>query len=254
MLADAKDPWMKFYPQDWSGDEKLSMCSLAARGLFASCLHLMHTAVPYGHLLIHGQRPSYDDIAKFVRCKPREAKWGIEELIKNEALSLTSLNVVYSRRMVRDGARRKRSQDNGAKSPGNPKLTPDSGVTQISTSGVSKNEKSGITPIASSLSLEEFTDPIEEAKAIAACQVFSERYPEIFARVRKAHYPGTAYGNRDYPNFMRLVRAWPVPRLEQMLEVFLLMNARDSNNIPGTPGQFLNMAPECDRRLRENGL
>src|SRR4051812_20188759 len=112
-MPDGKDPWLKFYPNDWSGDEKLSMCSLAARGLLAACLQLMHAADPYGHLLIHGKRPTYDEIAMFARCKPREAKWGFEELIKNGAVSLTADNVIFSRRMVRDGERRKRCTENG---------------------------------------------------------------------------------------------------------------------------------------------
>lgn len=81
---------------------------------------------------------------------------------------------------------------------------------------------------------------------------FSERYPLIFSRVRSgAHYRGNPV--RDYPNYCELVRGWPDDRLDQMLELFLLMPTKDANNVPGTPGQFLNMAPECDRRLREHG-
>lgn len=80
----------------------------------------------------------------------------------------------------------------------------------------------------------------------------SERYPVIYSRVRSgANY--SANPVRDYPNFCRLVQGWPDDRLDQMLELFLLMPAKESNNVPGTPGQFLHMAPRCDQLLRENG-
>lgn len=242
---------MKFYPLDWSGDEKLSMCSLAARGLLASCLHLMHMAVPYGYLLIHGKRPSYDELAMFVRCKPREVKWGLEELLKNHAVSETKDHVIYSRRMVRDAARQQRSRDNGSKSTGNPALSPPSGITQIRDSGITQNETSGITPIASGLLVPEILDS-EPADFDRKVGDVAEMFPRVFLRVRKAHYQPKPV--RDYPNFQDLARGWTLDRLEKMLEVFLLMPAKEANNVPGTPGQFSNMAPECDRRLREFGL
>lgn len=242
-MAVERHPWMKFYPQDWSGDEKLSMCSLAARGLLASCLHLMHTADPYGHLLLHGKPPTHDELATFVRCKPREVKWGLEELIKAQAVSLTEANVVFSRRMVRDDLRRKRNQENGRKNPGNPKLVTVSGLTHIDVARLTDSQKSGLRPMASGFLSTELNDRIAD---------FSERYPEIYARVRSgAHYPANPV--RDFPNFEKLVMGWPSDRLELMLEVFLLMPAKEANNVPGTPGQFLHMAPECDRRLREHG-
>lgn len=238
---------MKFYPLDWSGDEKLSMCSLAARGLLASCLHLMHMAVPYGYLLIHGKRPTYDELAMFVRCKPREVKWGLEELLKNHAVSETEDHVIYSRRMVRDAARRERGRENAGKgmAPG--------GNCEVLPPGNTPPQSETFTPlpIASSLlssgSLENAEDEISRRVGD-----FSERYPRIYSKVRSgAHYRANPV--RDYPNLCELVRGWPDDRLDQMLELFLLMPQKDANNVPGTPGQFLNMAPECDRRLREHG-
>lgn len=89
-------------------------------------------------------------------------------------------------------------------------------------------------------------------KRFADGPCLSERYGEIYERVRHAHYH--IIPKRDGPAFAALEDGWPLPRLAQMLEVFLLMPAKEANNIPGTPGQFLHMAPECDRRLRENGL
>ena len=81
---------------------------------------------------------------------------------------------------------------------------------------------------------------------------FLERYPGIYERVRHgARYAGRQ--KRDFPYAVELVVAWPDDsRLDTMAELFLRMDAKEANNIPGTPGQFLHMAPECDARLREN--
>jgi hypothetical protein len=48
------NPWMKFYPADWRSDPMLRLCSLAARGLWAEMICLMHEAEPYGSLLVNG--------------------------------------------------------------------------------------------------------------------------------------------------------------------------------------------------------
>lgn len=242
-MPDERLPWMKFYPQDWSGDEKLSMCSLAARGLLASCLHLMHCAVPYGHLLILGKRPTHDELAKFVRCQPREVKWGLEELIKNEAVSLTADNVVFSRRMVRDAARRQRGKDNAAKVKLPPHLPQGNPPPQ--------SETFTPRPIASGLLSSGLSDS-EDFDFQRKVGDVSLLFPQVYLRVRHAHYQQRPV--RDFPHYSDLAKGWQIDRLEKMLEVFLLMPAKEANNVPGTPGQFLHMAPECDRRLREAGL
>lgn len=108
--------WLKFYPKDWNGDHNLRACSLAARGLLASFLEPMHTAEPYGHLLVRGEKPDYDALAVIASCKVREVKYGIEELIKNGVLSANGDGILYSRRMVRDAERRQKQSAGGQKS------------------------------------------------------------------------------------------------------------------------------------------
>lgn len=115
------DPWIKFYPQDWIGDEQLRLCSLAARGLWAAFLFPMHKADPYGHLLLNGRRPEYVDLARLVGCTVREVKYGIEELIKNGVCSVREDGTLYSRRMIRDAEKLARKRSNG-RLGGNPKL------------------------------------------------------------------------------------------------------------------------------------
>jgi hypothetical protein len=68
----AAQPWMKFYPQDWRADEKLRLCSLAARGLWMEMLALMHRSERYGQLLINGHVPTDAQLAVQVGAPPIE--------------------------------------------------------------------------------------------------------------------------------------------------------------------------------------
>lgn len=121
-MSDVKrKPWMKWYPADWRADPKLRMCSLAARGLWADILSLMHEAEPYGHLLIAGSAPTDKQLATLVGATEREVKAAISELRDAGVFSIGDNGVVYSRRMVRDYAKAKQDRDNGL-GGGNPKL------------------------------------------------------------------------------------------------------------------------------------
>jgi hypothetical protein len=46
---------MKFYPADWRADAMLRLCSIAARGLWAEMMCIMHDAERYGSLLVNGR-------------------------------------------------------------------------------------------------------------------------------------------------------------------------------------------------------
>jgi len=114
-------PWMKWYPSDWRADPKLRMCSLAARGLWADMLALMHEAEPYGHLLVGDRAPSDKQIAALVGASPKEVSGAVMELEEAGVFSRTEEGVIYSRRMVRDKEKAERDRENG-KGGGNPKL------------------------------------------------------------------------------------------------------------------------------------
>src|SRR5207244_7741310 len=110
-------------------------------------------------------------------------------------------------------------------------------------------------PSSSSSSSEERKErlaPEQTEEAGERAARFLERYPAIYARVRH----GARYlvrPARDFYYAVQLAAGWEDDqRLDMMAELFLRMSHREANNIPGTPGQFLNMAPECDARLREN--
>lgn len=96
----------------------------------------------------------------------------------------------------------------------------------------------------------------DESELDRRAGAFLERYPELYAKWRAgATYRVSRINqDRDLDYARDLVTGWPDPaRLEAMLEVFLRRDdVRDKNN-PGTPGQFLHLAPDCDRWLREHG-
>lgn len=116
-----KRPWMKFYPNDWRGEPRLRMCSLAARGLWIDLMSYMHEGQPYGHLTIEGTSPDIDGVAALVSRPVREVRKALAELEAKQVFSRTVSGVIFSRRMVRDQKKAERDQSNG-RDGGNPKL------------------------------------------------------------------------------------------------------------------------------------
>lgn len=96
------NPWMKFYPRDWRGDQALRACSVAARGLWMECLCIMHEAKPYGHLLLNGNPVGDDTLARMAGISVDEAQSLMAELRQAGVFSLTREGVVFSRRMTKD--------------------------------------------------------------------------------------------------------------------------------------------------------
>lgn len=118
----AADPWMKFFPQDWRSDEKLRLCSLAARGLWIEMLAIMHRSERYGHLLISGRVPTDAQLAVQAGASPDEVTALLRELEDADVYSRTASGAIYSRRMTRDHRRSQNAKKNGKKG-GNPSLS-----------------------------------------------------------------------------------------------------------------------------------
>jgi hypothetical protein len=116
-----KEPWSKFYWSDWRGDPKLRMCGFGARGLWMDMLSIMHEAEPRGHLLIAGVAPSPKQIAAVTGGTVSEITKLMNELEMANVYSRTSEGVIFSRRMVKETARRKVNRKNGREG-GNPAL------------------------------------------------------------------------------------------------------------------------------------
>ena len=98
-------PWLKFYPRDWRGDQALRACSVTARGLWIEMLCVMHEASPYGHLILGGRAVSNDILARVAGLGAEECSGLIAELESAGVLSRTRKGVIYSRRMVKDNFR-----------------------------------------------------------------------------------------------------------------------------------------------------
>jgi hypothetical protein len=99
------NPWMKFYPRDWRGDQSLRAVSIAARGLWMECLCIMHEAKPYGHLLLNGEPVEDGTLARMCGAPVDEVSALMAELRQAGVFSVTGKGVVFSRRMTKDHAR-----------------------------------------------------------------------------------------------------------------------------------------------------
>lgn len=98
-------PWMKFYPRDWRGDQALRLVSLRARGLWIEMLCVMHEATPYGHLLVGGQPVGDAALARLVGSNIEEVQALLVELRDAGVYRQTRGGVVYSKRMTDDHKR-----------------------------------------------------------------------------------------------------------------------------------------------------
>lgn len=99
------NPWLKFYPRDWRGDQALRAVSIAARGLWMECLCIMHEATPYGHLMLNGKPVEDDALSRMAGVSVDEVARLMAELRQAGVLSVTRKGVVFSRRMTKDHAR-----------------------------------------------------------------------------------------------------------------------------------------------------
>jgi hypothetical protein len=99
------NPWLKFYPRDWRGDQALRLVSLAARGLWIEMLCVMHEAAPYGHLLVGGSAVDEAALARVVGAPVEEVQALLVELRAAGVLRTTRSGVVFSKRMTADHKR-----------------------------------------------------------------------------------------------------------------------------------------------------
>jgi len=121
MATAQRQPWLKFYPRDWRGDQALRICSLAARGLWMEMLAIMHEADPYGHLVINGRPVSDTQLAALVGTSQDHVCELKNELEAAGVYSVSRGGVIYSRRMTRDEKKARTARKNG-KTGGNPSL------------------------------------------------------------------------------------------------------------------------------------
>ena len=60
-------PWGKFFWKDWLTDPRLSICSLAAQGLWMRLLCIMSMSEPPGHLFLPPSRAGESEAKQVAR-------------------------------------------------------------------------------------------------------------------------------------------------------------------------------------------
>jgi hypothetical protein len=155
---------MKFYPADWRADAMLRLCSIAARGLWAEMMCIMHEAERYGSLLVNGRRIDKKQLAGLAGISERECTTLLFELEGNGVFSRDEDGTIYSRRMRRDYDKAIKDKENG-RGGGNPRLKggvnpPDNGEDKAHIPNATASSNSGGSAGASS-----FTDG---SKALAS--------------------------------------------------------------------------------------
>lgn len=204
-------PFLKFYPQDWRGDQALRVCSLAARGLWVECMSIMHFATPYGHLLVNGKPVTETQLSSLVGCPQDQVSALLAELENAGVSSKTAKGVVYSRRMTRDARKRSEAKKNG-RLGGNPNLAKSEGVNPqdkppLAPRSQSPNPESKkealpqdvsalLSKVGASLTGRDRPElPAHEKKAIWQSKIF--RYAQLSMAQREYEVFMVAWGNDE---------------------------------------------------------
>lgn len=116
-----KRPAFQFYPADWRKDAALQSCSMAAQGLWANLLCVMHECEPYGHLAVNERPMQSVQIARLVGLAQKECERLLAELRDAGVSSTSPEGFLFSRRMVKDEHLRNIRAEAG-KLGGNPNL------------------------------------------------------------------------------------------------------------------------------------
>ena len=153
----AKLPAFQFYPGDWMKDPAVRSLSPAARGLWIDMLCLMHESDRRGYLQHATGKPvTAEQLARMTGCSTDEVSRLLQELKDSGVFSCTEHGTIYSRRIVRDEAKREKCREAGSRG-GNPTLK---GQSKGGSKGVAKGRsKRNPTPSSSSSSSENKSPP-----------------------------------------------------------------------------------------------
>jgi hypothetical protein len=98
-------PWGKFWWKDWLTDPALSVCSLAAQGLWMRMLCIMSMSDPPGHLIIPPttrHESEAKQVARMCLADARQVRALLGELETRRVFSRDEAGSIISRRMIRD--------------------------------------------------------------------------------------------------------------------------------------------------------
>ncbi len=179
-----KLPAILFYPGDWNSDAKLKLCSLAAQALWMRMLCVMHTCEPYGHLTFKDMQPATaKETAQVTGVHTNRVTPLVTELERNGVLSRTQGGVIYSRRMVRDYAKRLINQQNGQKG-GNPQFR------NSVNPPVKPSVKAGVIPISFAVSKE---PPVSPPSFPASACLLRRTIDGVRTSYRSRNLPSSGY-------------------------------------------------------------
>jgi hypothetical protein len=121
VTEEKRQPWLKFFPCDWLGEQRLRICSIGARGLWFEMLCFMHNADERGFLAIKGIAVTTKQLAAVISAPPKVVQDLFEELETAGVFSRDERGIVFSRRIRRDVEKASRDKANGS-TGGNPSL------------------------------------------------------------------------------------------------------------------------------------
>jgi len=103
---------------DWANDNALSLCSLAAQGLWMRLLCLAAQNEPYGSILIGGRQASEAELAKLIKpsLDLRRFQRLLAELERRNVIKRDADGTLFSSRMRADYAESTRQSTRGNKS------------------------------------------------------------------------------------------------------------------------------------------
>lgn len=253
-MAD-KSPAFQFYPKDFLTDEKQVVMSLAEAGAYIRLL---------SKCWLEGSLPA--DLAQLARLcgatrRQMKEMWPALGRCFQETEDGRLRHGRLDREREKQETYRQRQSDHGRASAAKRATNPQPEGNQPSTkpqparegqpepnSSVSDLPSPSPKYIPPPAGVSVSDDIAEKAGA------FLGRYPEIYAEERRgAHFPlhkPVMY----YDTACKLVTGWPdLKRLELMFRTFCQLPTSEKMAWPGTPAQFLHLAPEIDVRLRQIG-
>ena len=121
-MKDVKNTTIKIDARDWTGDPRLRLVSLAARGLWLECLCLMRTAPRTGYLETTAGTPVSDGALARIACAQEADITALRRELADNAIPSVEegTGVWYCRRMADEAARSEKCSAAGRKGGGNP--------------------------------------------------------------------------------------------------------------------------------------
>ena len=132
-MALRNQPYIPLYVQDYMTDEKLNMCSWATQGVYIKIMCVLHKQENYGSILFkqNGKQNRSKELNRVkhfasilirqIPCTMEDMESAIEELVENGVLDINE-NMLFQRRMVKDGEISEIRSKAGKKGGGNPLL------------------------------------------------------------------------------------------------------------------------------------